>query len=721
MVKFDVFQHYNITFDNYDKVYIPNVSMYNKQRKKHSAPVSVVYGAFDTETSHTIYNKGKGKECKCWVNSWQFALVYNNKIYSYQGRDIRTFALFIGGILNRDYNKRLKVRVWIHNADYDIEYIFQTLKMYYEVDIFVKKPHDYLYMLVKGQGVDIEFLDSFSLMPKSLGKLCNDYDVYHKKKDTYDYQKTIFSDTPLTDEEITYDMYDVYALCEIIQGYMDNHPLFNTTDTIPYTMTGQVRKYIELEFKKNEKQNRYIMYDYEPTFEEYKMIKEAYTGGITRVNTIYANQLIYVPNGEIIHADIKSSYPYAILGDECIYPLSSGVFFNPDNVTTDMLKNDIYIMKVAIKGIQARHGFPNLSYSKCICTGEFCDNGKIIRSDVVITTITSVDFKILNYCYDYEDLKIIEFLHYDRVGQMPEWIRNVTLKFFQDKEQTDKSDGLNYLISKELLNAIYGCLSSDILHSESYLDDDINDLRVEEITEDKAQTTIHKHYGQKYLPYLPCWVTSYARYNLFRGISYTENTVKGATIYTDTDSLFIKAENKQEAQSITNALLKLNDKISQKSVSVVNYKGKVSTLGIWEFEDKGKYHSIVGIHAKAYALGVDDEHIDTMTLAGVTAKNKKTGVTREQECDTFDKFMGIDSKGKGFIFRECGGTTCAHLYDTPHIENIDGHMQWCASGGIILDTVKQISFKEGENFICCELLNNSYLSKDKISIEELNT
>ena len=39
----------------------------------------------------------------------------------------------------------------------------------------------------------------------------------------------------------------------------------------------------------------------------------------------------------------------------------------------------------------------------------------------------------------------------------------------------------------------------------------------------------------------------------------------------------------------------------------------------------------------------------------------------------------------------------------------------------VLDTVKQISFKEGENFICTQLLNNSILSKDKISLEELNT
>lgn len=721
MIKFDVFQHYNITFDNYNKVYIPNVSMCNKQRKKRGTPTSIVFGAFDTETSHTIYNKGNKKECKCWVNSWQFALVYNNKIYSYQGRDIRTFALFIGSILGREYNKHVKVRVWIHNADYDIEYIFQTLKMYYEVDIFVKKPHDYLYMLVKGSGVDIEFLDSFSLMPKSLGKLCNDYDVYHKKKDTYDYQKTIFSDTPLSESEIEYDMYDVYALCEIIQGYMDSHPLFSTTDTIPYTMTGQVRKYIELEFKKNEKQNRLTMYDYEPTFEEYCMIKEAYTGGITRVNTLYANKLVYVPSGEIIHADIKSSYPYAILGNECTYPTSSGVFLNPDNITSDMLKNDTYIMQVALKGVHARHGFPNLSYSKCLTDNEFCDNGKIIKADVVITTITSVDFKILNFCYDIEDIKILKFLHYDRVGHLPDWVRNVTLKFFQDKEQTDKSDGLNYLISKELLNAIYGCISSDILHSESYLDDDINNLRTEEITENKAQATIHKHYGQKYLPYLPCWVTSWARYNLYVGISHTENAVNGATIYTDTDSLFIKAENKEEAQKIFDTFDNLNKRIACKSVSVTNYKGKTSALGIWEFEDIGKYHAIVGIHAKAYALGVDNIHIDTMTLAGVTAKNKKSGVTREQECSTFDKFMGIDEKGKGFTFKECGGTTCAHLYDTPHIEEIDGHLQWCASGGIILDTVKQISFKEGENFICIQLLNDSILSKDKISIEEINT
>lgn len=721
MVKLDIFQHYNIDFDNYDKVYIPNVSMCNKQRKKKGYPISVVYGAFDTETSHTIYNKGKGKECKCWVNSWQFALVYNDRIYSYQGRDIRTFALFLGGILNREYNKHIKMRVWIHNADYDIEYIFQTLKMYYEVDIFVKKPHDYLYMLVKGQGVDIEFLDSFSLMPKSLGKLCNDYNVYHKKKDNYDYQKMIFSDTPLTDEEIIYDMFDVYALCEILKGYMESHPLFSTTDTIPYTMTGQVRKYIELEFKKNEKQNRRIMYNYEPTLEEFEMIQEAYTGGITRVNTLYANKLVYVPNGEIIHADIKSSYPYAILGEECLYPLSSGCFLNPDNVTSEMLQNDLYIMKVALKGVMARHGFPNLSYSKCICDNEYCDNGKIIMSDVVITTITSVDFKILNYCYHIEDIKILKFLHYDKVGALPDWIRNVTLKFFQDKEQTDKSDGLNYLISKELLNAIYGCLSSNVLHNESYLDDDINNLRVEVISEKNAQKTIHKHYGQKYLPYLPCWVTSWARYNLYRGISYTENTVKGATIYTDTDSLFIKAEDKEQSDKIINALETINKKIAKGSVSVTNYKGKTSTLGIWEFEDIGVYHSFVGIHAKAYALGTNKRYIKSMTLGGVTAKNKRTGVTREQECNTFKKFMGIDKKGKGFTFKECGGTTCAHLYDTPHLENIDGHLQWCASGGIILDTVKQISFKEGENFICCELLNNSYLSKDKISIEELNT
>lgn len=719
MIKLDIQYHTNIDFDNYDAVYIPNISRTNKMKNtKKGVYYSTVYGAFDTETSYKITGE-KPTRALCWVNSWQFALVYDNNIYSYHGRDIRNFALFLEELLNREYNKRICVRIWVHNLSYDLEYIFQTLKQYYDVDVFVKKSHSYLNMKVKGKFVELEFLDSFALMPKSLAKLCKDYDVYHAKQEVYDYKKTIYSDTPLTRNEITYDMYDVYALCEIITGYMQSHPMFSTTDTIPYTATGEVRKLLEQKFKENETQNRYTMYDLQMTPEEYILNKQAYTGGITRVNTLYANQLVYVPNGEIVHADIKSSYPYAIMYGT--YPTASGIVL--DAPTEQIINNGLWVGTIILHNVIARHGFPNLSISKCECEGAICDNGKIIKADTIKTTITSVDYKIVLFCYQVESISFTDFIYYPKTGKIPKWISDTTMELFNQKENINKdTNKLDYGIKKAQLNSIYGCCSTALDMTEELLEDDINELTEEEYTLNDLEKAIKKQYQQKFVPYLADWITAYSRLTLYRGMACIPYDKRPCDkiIYCDTDSLFIRAENPKERDEIMQALKTLNESISKNGFTVPNYKGKVSTLGIFDFEDLGKYNKMVGIHAKAYALGKDTDEIQTMTLAGVTAINKRSGVTREQECGTFTRFMETDADGKGCKFVECGGVTCLHISDNPHLEIIDGHSQWVASGGIILDTVKQISFNENENFIATMVLKDSIYNKDDISQEMLN-
>lgn len=710
MVKLDIYKHYQVNNDNVYDVLLPNISLCSNVGKNRT---SVSYGAFDTETSNEFDKEGK--PVFTWVNSWQFAINNRGLVYSYHGRDIRTFVTLLKRISELDYGKKLTMRVWVHNLSFDLEHIYQDIRNELKTDIFVTDNHKYLYMTVKGI-TNIQFMDSFQLMPKSLGKLCIDYDVFHKKQDNYDYKQQIFSDTPLTEEQIKYDMFDVYALLEIIKGYMDAHPNHRYIHTIPYTQTGEVRELMKQKFLMNEQQNRFTMLNLKPSVEEYKMLLKSFMGGICHCNTNYANKVVYVPDGEIAHLDIKSSYPSSIIRGK--YPTKHGIFINPSNVTKELLNEGLYVVTIGFKNLKAKHGFPNLSIHKGtdVKNDAICDNGKIVSCSQFITTISSVDYLITNKCYTFDSITIFNFLYYPSVGACPSWIRQTVIDLFSVKENTPK--GIDYMIAKQHINGVYGVCVTNVQRDTLTLLDNCCKLSVEPMTDEELAKVIDKDYNQKYFPYNP-WVSAYSRLWLYEGM---EKVGFDNVLYTDTDSLFIKCDTKDDYNDLYKKINNLNESIKENSVTVKGLKG-YSTLGIWDSEDKN-IKKFCAIHSKAYCFSygedVDNDVISEMTLCGVVAKNKVSGVTREQEVKTYDNFCTMNDGGKGFIFKECGGTTCIHLVDTPHAELIKGHLQWVGSGGVIVDVNKQISFNELENEIAKDLLmKQSVLNKDNINDVEL--
>lgn len=696
MVKHKFNKLYEVNDKNVNTIEIPYIGRRHYIRSKF-AYWSDSYITLDTETSYKLDVEGRPEYC--WVCSWQLCItIPSMDMYVYIGTDVRNLAVFLKRITSidhlKDSKKKFNLRAFIHNISYDLEYLAQTFNEYMDIDVFVKGPHSYLNMKIKG-NTNIEFTCTYQLTMKSLDKLSKDYDVYHRKQTgTYDYTKQHYSDEGIkgyTKEELKYNIYDVLALSEIVDAYMQYHPLYDHVGKIPYTQTGEVRDLLKKEFNKNAQLNFFKRQDMKPTLKCMDFERMAFWGGYVHSNALTSGQKFY----DLKHVDRKSSYPDVML--KYNYPLVKAVEAAPTIENMNKYKDRLYIVQIRFKELKAIHGMPYLSYSKVYINDDtdlVLNNGKIVYCKDISLVCTNIDLKIISMCYVWDKFKPFYLQVYYKVGKLPEYVRNVVSGLFTTKETIDKDKyPMEYAISKMQLNATYGCMAQALDKPEMTLDMDTMDINYKMKTDIQLTKFIDKHFKRKHTVY--AWapfITAYARYELFLGM---KQVGFDATQYCDTDSLFIS-----NYDGLDKRISDLNERIKADSIKhnayTKNRKGKDVYLGVWEFESDCV--AFMSLHAKCYACQYEadagTDNISEMTLAGVAKKNGD--ITREKEVGTFENFSTFDDKGKGFIFTSCGGKTCVHLQQTPKEVLINGHLQYVTSGGVIMNTHKQISLNGDE-------------------------
>ena len=233
--------------------------------------------------------------------------------------------------------------------------------------------------------------------------------------------------------------------------------------------------------------------------------------------------------------------------------------------------------------------------------------------------ITEVDLWIMKKVYSYDSIHIKDLTVYPK-AYLPKPIIESVLDLYQDKTTLKGVAGseVEYMLSKGMLNSVYGMMVTDIVKDDVTYDEDWGIEAVDPVEE-------IKNYNEKvsrflYYPW-GVWITAYARRNLWLGIL----SLKDDYIYSDTDSIKFFDYEKHDP-----FFREYNEWVEQKQLATLNHynidtsllypktiKGDVKVAGLWDYE--GNYTRFKTLGAKRYLVEEDGELY--LTVAGLSKRN----------------------------------------------------------------------------------------------------
>ena len=429
------------------------VKTVNKTRKLSYINIPV---SFDIETS-SFY---EGEEKRACMYVWAVCV---NGLY-FTGRTWHEFLKLINDLIkifDIDINHRLVI--YVHNLSYEMQFIkhYFTFKKV----IALKKREPINALTDKG----IEFRCSYLLSGYSLSTLADVYLNGKVKKlvNTVDYSLIRHSTTRLSRTDYQYIYNDVRIVYEYIKMKIEQD---GNITKIQNTKTGYVRRVLEnncigsnvaRHIRMSAEQRRYRRLMKRLTIsgkEEYDLMLRAYSGGFTHCSCLNKNKAFKAENNKAITSyDFTSSYPTCLIAYS--YPISKGkkVEVTPETFRK-YLKEYCCIFNVKFKGLRASITYEHyLSKNKCIINGKaLYDNGRIIEAEECITSITNIDFEIIEQCYEWEELYIGDFYTYIK-GYLPTPFIKTILDLYEKKTMLKGVIGREqeYQSAKENINALY--------------------------------------------------------------------------------------------------------------------------------------------------------------------------------------------------------------------------------------------------------------------------
>ena len=579
--------------------------------KKHSTRYYNYPFSFDTETSSFRDDNDEKRAC---MYIWMFS-INGTVIY---GRKWSEFEWFIEELkIALHLDSYTRIIVYVHNLSYDFQFMISHVTF---TNVFARKKHHPIKALANNC---IEFRCSYFLSGLSLEKTAENltYKI-EKQVGLLDYDKVRHWKTPLTNDELKYCEYDCLVLHHFIREEIQKN---GNITKIPLTKTGYVRTYCRNYIKKNTnyKYYRERILKEAPTDEElFVLLNKAFAGGYTHANCEY----IFLLLKNVHSIDFTSSYPAQMIAHK--YP--RGKFHKYDIETREefdeLINSHACVFEIILTNVKSKTSHHIWSSSKCAYgTNEkfnaIIDNGRLVESDEIYTYMTDVDFKTFQKFYTFDDdIKINNFwaTTYD---YLPKQIIECALKFYSDKTTLKDVEGKEeeYLVSKGMLNGIYGMMVTNPLNDEIIFEDDIWSSEEPEISE-----ALYKAYNSpnQFLCYQwGVWITAWARYELLDCLLKINEDV----IYCDTDS--IKFVNLQKHQHIieeynsyiktllTNCLIHFN--LDVNLLNPKDVKGNEHFLGIWTYE--GKYDLFKTLGAKRYVFKKGNKF--KITISGLYNKN----------------------------------------------------------------------------------------------------
>lgn len=583
--------------------------------------------AFDIEVSSFYYNGEKNAS----MYIWQFGIL-NWVTYGRTWEEYQNFLAVLSEVLGLSEDMRLVV--YVHNLAYEWQFVRKILKWDKVFFLDERKP---VYAITGGY----EFRCSLKLSSKSLAKVGEDLVKYkeHKHVGDLDYQLNRFHSTPLTDEELGYCEADIRVLLAYIQEKIETD---KQIDYIPLTNTGYVRNHCRKACFRKYKDYKRLMSQLTLDADEYSQLKRGFAGGFTHANARYVAEGKEKPLENVGSFDFTSSYPAVMLTEQ--FPMSKSKLIghiDDWNQFHYYLNNYCCLFDVTLTNV-----FPKVDYDHPISRSKLIkfegiteDNGRIVSAEVMSLTMTEQDWFVFDSFYNYEHIEVRMFRIYEK-RFLPKPFYRAILELYKRKTILKDVEGeeINYMISKNMLNAAYGMIVTDIVREVIEYDYE-NSEYTKPVKPDLEEAIEKYNKATKRFLFYPwgVWVTAYARRNLFSGILACGNDY----IYSDTDSIKIfNPDNHMDyINDYNNKLLNKIEKIAaylgidSTEYAPKNKKGVSKPIGIWEYE--GTYKRFKTLGAKRYLYEKQDGKY-VLTVAGV---NKK------KACEYLVKKYGDPFKG----------------------------------------------------------------------------
>lgn len=560
--------------------------------------------AFDIETS-SFYER---EEKRAIMYIWQFG-IYNLVTYGRTWDEYAKLLKAVKRIMNID--NKLRLCVYVHNLPYEFQFM---RKRFDWQEVFLLEERKPVYANNNGFEYRCSLKLSGGKSLKSIGGISEedngDLIKYPVKKKTgdLDYDKIRTPITEITEKELGYCENDIRVLLHYIQEKIERD---GNVTKIPLTNTGYVRQYCR-EKCFTRRQSYYDMIQglyMEP--DEYEQCRMAFQGGFVHSNPEHTKKILY----NVGSFDFKSSYPSIIAMEK--FPIT-----RPTLITEKISLTEFYMLldcKCCLFDLEIYdvvpklyHEFP-LSASKCIIKEGYTEsNGRIVSAYRIKTTVTEQDFFTYREFYDFDiERMVITNLRIFEKQYLPKPIIESCLDFYERKTLLDGVKGreADYMISKAMLNAIYGMMVQRAIRTKWIYE---NDEYIE--SSDTLENELDKYNrNKKRFLYYPwgIWVTAYARRNLFIGIRETGNDY----VYSDTDSIKILNVEKHMdfIERYNNRIYEKIDKVSfDLGIDKERYSPKGLTMGLWNFE--GVYDKFKTLGAKRYLCEKDGKLL--LTVAG---------------------------------------------------------------------------------------------------------
>jgi hypothetical protein len=602
-------------YTSVDDVYLSQFEIKEIKTNKKVTYLNIE-SAFDIETTSYINNGEKS----AFMYIWMFGLGLGKEIF--YGRTWEEFLDLCEKLQQYfSLNENRRLVIYVHNLGYEFQFMCNYFNWENVFAINDRKPIKALC------SYGIEFRDSYILSGYSLANTAKNLTTHkvRKMEGDLDYSLIRHQSTQLTEKELGYCSNDI----EIILAYINEQIVqYEDITKIPLTNTGRVRKYVKdacyYTSSNHRKSNRgkyqryrQIMSDLTLDKDTYIQLKRAFMGGFTHSNPNHTNKTLE----NVSSIDLTSSYPTVMLADK--FPMSRAKELNITTVEELKKAMSLYCLVFDLKLEGLRNTLKYESYiseSKCFkMVKPVINNGRVYDAEMIQTTITDVDFNIIEKVYEWDKISIANVRGFVK-AYLPKSIIESILNLYQDKTTLKGVEGkeVEYLLSKGMLNSVYGMCVTDVVKDEHVFNDTWG---VERVDVDEKIDEYNKSKNRFLFYPWGIWVTAYARRNLWTAIL----NIGDDYIYSDTDSIkmlnfdkhkeYVEKYNKHIGKKLADMME--HYKLNVELLAPKTIQGKAKPLGIWEFE--GNYSHFKTLGAKRYLVKENGEF--HLTVAGLSKKN----------------------------------------------------------------------------------------------------
>lgn len=618
---------------------------------KHSP---VIY-TFDTEASsvygkdnpeefdHNLASSDEGRkfykstEKLACTYIWQFSI---DGVVLY-GRTIEELKQFLA-LLNKAVPDR-KI-CYVHNLGYDFQYLMNISTAF---EVFARESHKPIKAFCK--EFNIEFRCAYFLTNQSLENCAKDYELPVQKLGNFDYTKARHCETPLTDDELLYCEYDCLVLHELIKWHIKE---YGKITNIPLTQTSKVRKQLQKVFQKDFNYKRRIKSMSEMTPEVFGMLVSAYMGGYTHANALFTGRKV----SDVYSRDESSAYPFVIVTSKL--PMSKYSVGKKEHFWWHYKKREDHsiVATISFKGIRLKPNLVNtyISVSRCseMSVNTVSDNGRVLKSDFLTTTITDVDLEIILAVYDYDEIIIKNYIWCFKGYLDSKFVRFVAEKYaYKTQFKGIPEKASIYKTSKEGNNCIYGmCVTNNIKDEVIFEDGKWEESRLDSETLSDLLTKQNNN-THKILNYAwGVYIAAIARKNLWRMIL----KVNSDLCYSDTDSIkfvdennirLFDEQNKVIEQQLLDACERHN--LPKDLLFPKDIKGNMHPLGFWE--EDGHYTTFKTYGAKKYCCLKDNGKLE-VTVSGLNKHKAVEDMPNGIDDFVLDKVWSTEFSGRTICF-----------------------------------------------------------------------